>query len=416
MKKRDFQITKFGFYGFFKNLRFFDPVLLIYLSISGISTFQIGLLYSTRELIIYLFEIPSGVFADRYGKKTELIICFSFYIASFLLFALGLNFFVFALAMTLFGLGEAFRSGTHKAMIMHYLDIKQIKTSKSRIYGITRSYSMIGSMVSSLFTIYFIIALPNLKFLFFLAIIPYLLDMLLILSYPRELNDKKESHFSFKIFLKQNKESLAYVLKDKQMQYILLRSSSYQAVFKILKDFIQLILISIPITILLFKDISLEDQAQIYSAILYSIIFLLSAFATRNAYLLLKHFTPNNLTGIVWILTGLTSLLIGFFTQNMIIVFIGFILLYILMNIRKPVIVELIGNHSDPNRRASVLSIDSQLTSIFVIVFAPILGYISDNFSLSTTFVVVGILMLLIYGFTLSKTKSNTIKKDGQIT
>lgn len=63
------QIIKFGMYGLLKNLRFFEPFLLLYLIQSGLSLFQIGLLYSIREATMYIFEIPSGVIADRYGKK-----------------------------------------------------------------------------------------------------------------------------------------------------------------------------------------------------------------------------------------------------------------------------------------------------------------------------------------------------------
>ena len=50
------------------------------------SLFKIGVLFSIREAIIYIFEVPSGIIADNYGKKKELMICFIFYIISFLLF------------------------------------------------------------------------------------------------------------------------------------------------------------------------------------------------------------------------------------------------------------------------------------------------------------------------------------------
>ncbi|QMS84585.1 MFS transporter [Candidatus Xianfuyuplasma coldseepsis] len=393
------QITKFGFYGFFKNLRFFDPVLLIYLASNQISTFQIGLLYSIRELIIYVFEVPSGVFADRYGKKTELILCFIFYIISFFIFAIGTTFGVFIIAMILFGLGEAFRSGTHKAMILLYLDQHNRSDEKSKTYGKTRSFSMIGSMISSLFTIYLVIAIPELKFLFFLAIIPYLMDILLILSYPNELNDKRSDTFTMREFAYETKETLRYVMHDKPMRRILLRSSSYMAGFKILKDFIQLILVSIPLTILLFEGFSAAEHVEIYAAIMYAIIFFISAISSRYAYLLLRFSNHDFLTNLMWILSGVVSIMIGLFVANILVVFIGFILLYVLLNIRKPLMVEIIGDHADPARRASVLSIDSQLTSIFIIVFAPILGYLSDQFSFGVTFLLVGIVMVSIYLF-----------------
>lgn len=132
------QILKFSFYGFLKNLRFFDSYLYLYFIQSGLEFAQIGLLLTVREAIIYVFEVPSGVFADRFGKKTVLIISFAFYIVSFILFYLGSQFYDYVLAMVFFGFGEAFRSGTHKSMIMAYLDKKEIKDSKSKVYALIR--------------------------------------------------------------------------------------------------------------------------------------------------------------------------------------------------------------------------------------------------------------------------------------
>lgn len=88
--KKDNQIKKFCYYGFLKNLRFFEPYFYIYLlQVVQLNLFQIGILFSLRELTTYVFEIPSGVFADQYGKKNELVLCFVFYIISFFLFYVG---------------------------------------------------------------------------------------------------------------------------------------------------------------------------------------------------------------------------------------------------------------------------------------------------------------------------------------
>jgi len=81
-----------------------------------LNLFQIGVLFSIRETIAYIFEVPSGIFADQYGKKNELMICFIFYILSFFFFFLGGSYLVIVIAMVFFGLGEAFRTGTHKPL------------------------------------------------------------------------------------------------------------------------------------------------------------------------------------------------------------------------------------------------------------------------------------------------------------
>ncbi|MCK4896542.1 MAG: hypothetical protein KAS47_07010, partial [Candidatus Heimdallarchaeota archaeon] len=64
---------KFRLYGFFKNLRFFEPylivMLLIYLGDSDFPLLTIGMLFLVQEVFTYLFEIPSGILADKFGRK-----------------------------------------------------------------------------------------------------------------------------------------------------------------------------------------------------------------------------------------------------------------------------------------------------------------------------------------------------------
>ena len=83
------QVVKFSMYGFLKNLRFFEAFLIIYMLSHDMNLFKIGILFAVREAIIYIFEIPSGVLADRFGKKNELVLCFLFYIFSVLFFYIG---------------------------------------------------------------------------------------------------------------------------------------------------------------------------------------------------------------------------------------------------------------------------------------------------------------------------------------
>ena len=80
-----------------------------------------GILFAIREISIHFFEIPSGLFADSWGRKNALLSSFVMYILSFILFNIAGNFWVFLPAFILYGVADAFRSGTHKAMIMDYL-------------------------------------------------------------------------------------------------------------------------------------------------------------------------------------------------------------------------------------------------------------------------------------------------------
>ncbi len=137
-------------YGFLKNLRFIDAFFILFLVDKGISFTQIGFLYAVREVITNLFELPSGILADAFGRKRALAFSFILYISSFTLFYIFQNFWFFMIAFILFGLAEAFRSGTHKGMIMDYLNLNDMAAQAANYYGHTRSCSQKGSALSAL--------------------------------------------------------------------------------------------------------------------------------------------------------------------------------------------------------------------------------------------------------------------------
>jgi len=391
------QVFKFGLYGFLKNLKFFEPFFIVFLKQSGLSFLQIGILYSIREIVIYLFEVPSGVIADRFGKKTELIICFVFYILSFITFFLGREYYYYIFAMILYGLGEAFRSGTHKAMIMTYLDKNEIRESKSKVYGKTRSYSLLGSTISSLVAIGLYFYFSSIAWLFIIAIVPYILDMLLILSYPKYLNEKQDTSFNFKMFIKENINSIKYVFKNKYLLKLLIGSSSYSAGFKSVKDYIQPLIVSITLSMVIFTNLSADDNTIIYIGIIYAIIYLLSSFASLNAHKISNRFSSNKVISIMWLLSGISFLTLSLFINNIFLLVFVFLSIYLFLNLRKPLIIEKIGNATIDSKRASVLSIESQFTSLLIVIFAPCLGYIADVYSIATMLSIVGSIMIIIY-------------------
>lgn len=395
------QMFKFGMYGFLKNLRFFEPFLILFfIEIGGLSLFEVGVLISIREIIIYLVEIPSGVIADSYGKKLQLVMCFLFYILSFAIFFLGgffPYFWIFVIAMTLFGFGEAFRSGTHKAMIMQFLDVEKIDEPKSKVYGKTRSMSLIGSTLMSLISIVLIILLEgNYHYLFLISIIPYTLDLIMILTYPNYMNEKKSSDFSFKKFLKENWQSLKYVFVNRNVRNLVLDASAYQAAFKSIKDYIQPLIISASLGFILISQLDTEENEKVYIGLIYALIYIISAFTSKNAYRLEKKVDKVKAINLAWLFMGITSFVLGWFTQSILVIFLAFVMIYILLNLRRPIMVQEIGEVTEEGRRASALSIQAQLTSLLLVVFAPLIGLLAD-YSLKWLFISVGVTMIIIY-------------------
>jgi len=149
---------------------------------------QIGLLYAIREIIVNIFEIPSGIIADTYGRKSSLVFSFLISIISFTFFYFSDNFWLFLIAFALYGIADAFRSGTHKGMIMSYLEKNNWQNQKINYYGHTRSWSQKGSAISSLIAGIIVFYTGSYENIFLYSIVPYMVNFFLILSYPKELN------------------------------------------------------------------------------------------------------------------------------------------------------------------------------------------------------------------------------------
>ena len=380
----DSQIRKFCAYGFLKNLKFFEPYLLIFLMGKGISLFEISILIAVREIIINLFEIPSGLIADHFGRKKELYFSFSFYILSFLCFFLTDSFFTAFLAMVLFGLGEAFRSGTHKAMIYTYLDSKGWQKEKTFVYGKTRSFSLIGSAFGSLAGILLIITVPSINLIFLFSTIPYILDFLLILSYPDFLDNADRSD-KVKI-MDQVKKLIADFRQNKTLRNLLLEEGIYESTVSFIKDMIQPIMDSIFIGsgLLLLTSLSAEDNLNVILGIVYAVLNLLGSFASRKAYRLKAQ--GNNIRCLFWLhlLLALSMAVLAAVCRNPFAVFAVYLFIYILFNIRKPVFVDEVDEHIEKSERATILSISSQLKSVFLMISAPLMGSIAERFGFST--------------------------------
>ena len=393
--KKDKQIKKFCLYGFLKNLKFFEPYLIIYLLSKGLNLFEIGLLISIRELIVNIFEIPSGFFADFFGRKKELYLCFVFYILSFIFFFLANSFIIAAFAMVFFGLGEAFRSGTHKAMIYTYLDHKQWQSEKIFVYGRTRSFSLVGSAVSSLIAILLILIIPNDNYIFLFSLFPYLLALLLIFTYPKflDLKDKKQN-ISFSSMVKDFLNSFKL---NRNMRNLLIEEGMAEAIYSYVKDLIQplLELIIIGSGIVLLSSLSTEDNLKILLGLIYAVLNLTGAYFSKKTYIIKGNKSSIYCLKLIHIALAVVCTVLAFLSANYLIVCFMYVAIYILHSIRKPLFVDEIDTHIDKSNRATSISTSSGIKSMFLIVFAPVLGYLADNYSINMAFLVIAIVLFI---------------------
>ena len=404
MIKTDRQFYRFSLYGFLKNLRFFEPFIILIFVDNGLTFFKIGLLYSVRDLANNLLEIPTGVLADAFGRRRTMVMAFVAYIASFFIFYFFADFYIYALAMVLFGLGEACRSGTHKAMILEYLKINDMSDLKVAYYGRTRSASQLGSAVNSLAAAGLLFYTGDYRTMFLATIVPYVLDLINLATYPKILDGELAQLRGGDIWTQTRATFRDFVgiFGDKSAMQAILNSSGFTAIFKITKDYLQPILESFALALpfLISRNVDDVKRSGVIIGVVYFFIYLLTSYASRSADRFSRRFTgladPINLTfllgaGFLFV-AGLANW--GNLALVSILVFMGF---YVLQNLRKPMNVSFISDQIEHRVMASGLSVEAQFTTILVAVFAPVIGLLADNFGIGFALAMFGAGMLLIY-------------------
>lgn len=409
--KRDQQYFKFCAYGFLKNLRFFDAFLLLFFLENGISYTQIGIIYATREIIINVFEIPSGIIADTYGRKNSLIAAFLAYIISFLFFYFMADFYWFIVAIFFYGMGDAFRSGTHKGMIMDYLRLNNWEDQKANYYGHTRSWSQKGSAISALFAGTLVLYSGSYRSIFLYSVIPYLINFVNIYTYPNELNFslKKKSSVPLKT-IGSNFRSFFYIIRQPRVFRIISSTVLHSSYLKAIKDYIQPLMLNVVLIIPLMMDLAHKRKSGLIIGIIYFIIFLLTSYASKVSFkisqLPFKNITK--LTLMLGLFAGMTCGIL--YTYELwVLSLIAFILIYILENIRKPLLTGKISDNVPNEILTSVLSGQSFFQTILTSLIAVILGFLVDHFGLGISFIFISSCLLLFSFFNIDK-RVNEVK------
>ncbi len=398
--KKDIQYYKFCMYGLLKNLRFFEPFLILFLLEKEISFLQIGTLYAVREILINILEIPSGVVADIFGRKKSLMASFVFYIISFLIFFYAQSFYFFLVAIIFYAVGDAFRTGTHKAMIFEYLRLNSWADQRAHYYGNTRSWSQIGSAISSLIAASIVFYSGNYSSIFLYSVIPYLLDFLLISTYPDVLNGNTSAYNANKLnhqFLKVIRD-FVFTFKNKRVLKAITNLSVHSGFHKAIKDYLQPVIQTFALSVPLFVYLSNKQKSAIFIGALYFILFLLTALASRKAGMLKDKAKSNevalNLTMYIGFFMAFLSGV--FFHYGFYIVSIIFyLIIFLIENLRNPVGVAYVSELFNDHVLATALSTNSQAKSLLAALMAPVLGFLADQYGVGISLSALAITLVL---------------------
>lgn len=398
--KRNVQFYKFCLYGFLKNLRFYEPFLMLFFLEKGLDFLQIGTLYAAREICINIIEIPSGIIADSLGRRRSMGVSFIAYIMSFIVFYFAQSYWILFLAMIVYAGGEAFRTGTHKAMIFDYLERNNWAHLKTHYYGHTRAWSQAGSALSAFIAALLIFWRGSYAPVFLFTIVPYVLDTILIFSYPAYLDGPR--HTSDKSVVTEFSEvfrSLWKSLKRPALLRSIANQSLYSGFYKAVKDYLQPVLKQFAIALPVLLSLQDDQRTALITGFIYSVLYLLTAYASKSSGKFSMRYdslsVPLNHLLFIGLGCGLFSGIAYYFGAP-IIAIILYIGIYLIENLRKPMGIAYVTEQMDKTSLASALSVESQAETLFAVVFALLLGLFSNLFGLGPGILIVSGISLML--------------------
>lgn len=398
-------LFRFSLYGFLKNQKYYEPFLILALRERGLSFFSIGLLIGFRQVWVNILEIPSGFIADTFGRRRAMIASFATYILSFLTFAASPWFWSLFAAMFFFAVGEAFRTGTHKAMILDWLISQGRGDERTQIYGFTRSWSQIGSALSVVLAAAAVMLTENYTSVFWFSVIPYLAGIINFLGYPAYLdgkaalerrsaggragasgNDGVSGTSGALSLVRQFGRVLADSLGSRALRRLFLESAAFRGNTTLTRDYLQPLLRQAALALPFLLALTVKRRTAILAATVYALLYLLSSLASRQAHRFAERSGGTEAAaGRLWIISTLLFLGGGAFiiTGRVLGATAFLVLAAVLHNVWRPIMLSRIDNASDTDSGAMILSIDSQAGSLYVLIFAPLLGLTVDAFGLA---------------------------------
>jgi len=347
---------------------FYNEIFALYYQNFGLSFTQIGIILLVTALTGLLFEIPTGAFADLYGRKNSCIVGSITYIIGMLIIASSSKFAFFLIAAVFMGFSWSFFSGAFNALV--YNSLKELGREKSYLKVMSTEMAIFTCMciISGFFGPYLFSFNPRIPYYISLTgSIFYLIGILTI--YDPKVNVKKK--FDLKSHYIQMKEGLKFALNHSKVLWLIL-------------FFVSFVLITLAIGNVITGPFVIEKGFS-YKGL--GIIMLIAA--SMQAFLIL--FTPKieekigEQKSFILIVLGMAITVLSFALLNNYLIAIALGLFWFFSSFKDKVIDNYLNTHLEESNRATVLSVNAMGSSFGQILFFPILGILIDKTSLFIT-------------------------------
>ena len=358
-------ITKLALAYFLSTLYFYIPVGTLYLRNKDLSYVQINSLWGIIVFTMFLTEVPTGIIADLIGHKKAINLALGLQLVGEVIYVFASGYAGFALAAVAGGLGFAFSSGCVDALAYDSLKAQGRTAEMGKAMGYVEAAQRLANLVAFSIGGLYVRDLSQERFAVAIVITACAVSLGLVASLTLHESQTRDSSTA-------SHEASRQLLMD---GIRLLRSNP---------SFLYLVLLSLVTTP--FRDYlgSLYQPHYVNAGVSAPWLGLSLSFASglsilgaRYAYWLEERMGSTVSLLVVTTLPGVLYLVMAAVSHPVFSVF-AFCALYGSISLRRPIFAGQLNAHIQSENRATVLSLLSMISGIYVSVMGLLIGRVAD--------------------------------------
>jgi MFS family permease len=373
-------VTKLAIAYFFSTLYFYIPVGTLYLQSKNLNYTQINSLWGIIVGTMFVTEVPAGIVADRLGRKRSVNMALGLQVLGEVVYVFADGYWPFALAAVIGGLGFAFGSGSVEALVYDSLKTKGREDEMTKAMGFIGAAKRLANFLAFAVSGLLVINLTHERFVLAIAVTACAVAagwlVSLALEEPQIGSMREDGDSSLRLLV----DGVKMWQSNKQFRRLVLLALATVPFSDYLLNLYQPRFVDVGVPL-------------VWLGLALALASVLSIFGARYAYWLEARLGTESSLLLVTGLPGALYLAMAAALHPVLSV-LAFCTLVGSMSLKDPVFSGHLNRHIESKNRATVLSLISMLSGLYVALMGLLIGRIGD-FSLTCAFVFMGVIVLV---------------------
>ncbi len=377
-------IKKYYLFEAFNSLAFFFPVIVLFWQSKGLNMTQIFTLQSIYAIGALILELPTGGFADYFGKKISLIFGSLFFSIGLFWYGLSSHFWQFAIGELTIAAGMAFISGADRAFIHQTLKSlgkdKDFNKTEGGVRALSQIFQALGNIGGGF------IGSVSLGLTLIATGISTFIALIVGFSFSNTENELPREEKTN--YLRIIKESVQIVKSNSKVLWLTLYFATINslvfAAYWFPQPYFQML--KVPI---------------VYFGFIFASFSLFSAYCSKFLTYKIDLWLKDKAFVVIGLLAIFSMFILGAFPSIFVIPLFSIFSMIVVVN--QTLISGKTLTLIPPERAATILSFQSLVRRLIYALFIPFLGMISDRFgiriALQFNALILGLLLMILFAF-----------------